>query len=143
MTATIDALASAVAGAINAADWAPEFTAEYTLTPVIVRENMGSALKCFVVPGGHATAGRFDRRRSKIETTIDVGFAVAIGSESVAAVQPWLQFVENVFLWFDELQLELSGHVYQRAEFDPLYDPARLRNDAIFFSVLAVTWRRY
>lgn len=140
--ASIDTLADALTAALNAADWGSvEFTAAHDLMPVFDRSVMGDSLAVRVVPANRATAGRLDRRRSRMALTVDIGFAVFVESAAIAAVRPWVAFVESVQTWCDEELKTLSGNQYLRSEFDPLYDARQLRDNSLFFSVLAVTWQ--
>jgi hypothetical protein len=138
-----DALTAAAVEALNAADWSVEFTARYELIPEFVRESMPEdRLQVVCVPANLSTSERLDRRRSKKDVSFDVGFAVLVPDAARATVRPWIAFVESVQTWFDEQKRSLSGLSYLRSEFDPLYDATRLRNDGVFFSILAVTYRK-
>jgi hypothetical protein len=141
----IDSLTAAVVAAMNAQHWdAPEFTAVYDLMPEFKRESMGPGLHVCALPAQKRTAGRLDRRRSKHDIGVDVGVAIRLGADSqnIETLRPWLLFVETVQAWFDETQTKLAGCDYQGSEFDPLYHPALLRQDSIFFSVLSLTYRQ-
>jgi hypothetical protein len=138
-----DALTAAAVEALNAENWSVEFTARYELIPDFVRESMReNFLEVVCVPANLSTSERLDRRRSKKDVSFDVGFAVLVADAARATVRPWIAFVETVQTWFDEQQKSLSGLSYLRSEFDPLYDATRLRNDGVFFSILAVTYRK-
>jgi hypothetical protein len=138
-----DALTAAAVEAMNAADWSVEFTARYELIPDFVRESMREGfLQVVCVPANLSTTDRLDRRRSKKDVSFDVGFAVLVADAARETVRPWIAFVESVQTWFDEEQRLLSGLSYLRSEFDPLYDATRLRTDGVFFSILAVTYRK-
>lgn len=138
-----DALTAAAVEALNAENWSVEFTARYELIPDFVRESMReNFLEVVCVPANLSTSERLDRRRSKKDVSFDVGFAVLVADAARATVRPWIAFVESVQTWFDEQQKSLSGLSYLRSEFDPLYDATRLRNDGVFFSILAVTYRK-
>ncbi len=140
---SLDSLAAAVVDELNAATWpTQEFTAVYEFTPQFRREDMGTALKCCVVPSASTTSGRLDRRRSKFDQVIDVGFAVVVPDDEPATIRALIQFMESVQVWFDEQNKTLDGCSYQGSEFQPLYDAITLRDSAIFLSVLAVTYRR-
>lgn len=140
--ASIDALADALTAELNAADWGSvEFTALHDLMPSFDRKQMGDSLTVRVVPSNRATAGRLDRRRSRMALTVDIGFAKYLAAADIDVVRPWVAFVEAVQTWCDEQMTQLSGYQYLRSEFDPLYDARQLRDNSLFFSVLAVTWQ--
>ncbi len=140
---SLDALAAAVVDELNAGTWpTADFTAVYDLLPVFKREEMGSVLHCCVVPSGLATAGRLNRNRSMLELTVDIGFAKVLEDNEISTLRALLQFVESVQTFFDENQKKLAGFSYLRSEFDPLYVPQLLRDEAIFCSILSVTYRK-
>jgi hypothetical protein len=135
-------LADAMVVALNEHDWgAIEFTAAKKLLPVFDRGEMGESLLVTVVPASCATAGRLDRRRSRKEMGIDIGFAKYLDNAETATAE-LIEFVESVQTFVDEELQHLSGLQYLRSEFDPLYDSVALRDNSLFLSVLAVVYQR-
>lgn len=140
---SLDTLTDAVVDALNDGVWPTvDFTAVYDLLPTFKRETMGTEMFCRVVPSAAATAGRLNRRRSRFDLTVDIGFAKVLEADTIDVLRPLLQFVESVQTWFDEQQTDLAGCAYDRSEFTPLYVPQLLRDEGIFCSVLAVTYRK-
>jgi hypothetical protein len=135
-------LADAMVAALNEHDWGDiEFTAEQKLLPVFDRDVMGDSLIVAVVPASCATAGRLDRRRSRKELGIDIGFAKFLDNAETGTAE-LITFVESVQTFVDEELQHLSGLQYLRSEFDPLYDSVALRDNSLFMSVLAVVYQK-
>jgi hypothetical protein len=135
-------LADAMVAALNEHDWgAIEFTAEQKLLPIFDRGVMGESLIVTVVPASCATAGRLDRRLSRKELGIDIGFAKYLDNAETGTAE-LITFVESVQTFVDEELKKLSGLQYLRSEFDPLYDSVALRDNSLFLSVLAVVYQR-
>lgn len=140
---SLDALTEAVVEELNAGIWPTvDFNAVYDLLPTFKRETMGTEMFCRVVPSAAATAGRLNRNRSRFDLTVDIGFAKVLEADTIDVLRPLVQFVESVQTWFDENQTALVNCAYDRSEFSPLYVPQLLRDEAIFCSVLAVTYRK-
>lgn len=138
----ITAFANAMVTALNAHDWGSvEFTAAQNLLPSFDREVMGTNLIVTVVPASKGTAGRLDKRRSRMEVGIDIGFAKFLNAAATEASE-LVTFVESVQTFVDEQLKELTGLQYLRSEFDPLYDARMLRDNSLFMSVLAVVYQK-
>jgi hypothetical protein len=135
-------LADAMVEALNEHDWEDiEFTAVKNMLPVFDRDVMGESLIVTVVPASCATAGRLDRRRSRKELGIDLGFAKFLDNAETGTSE-LITFVESVQTFVDEELQHLSGLQYLRSEFDPLYDSVALRDNSLFMSVLAVVYQK-
>lgn len=137
----IDTLADAMVTALNAAELAVDFTAAKNLLPSFDRAVMGTNLIVTVVPASLATAGRLNKKRSRKEVGVDIGFAKYLDAAATEAAQ-LIQFVESVQTFVDESLMELDGFQYLRSEFDPLYDSRMLRDNSLFMSVLAVVYQK-
>jgi hypothetical protein len=135
-------LAHAMVEALNEHDWDDiDFTAVKNMLPVFDRDVMGESLIVTVVPASCATAGRLDRRRSRKELGIDIGFAKFLDNAETGTAE-LITFVESVQTFVDEELQHLSGLQYLRSEFDPLYDSVALRDNSLFMSVLAVVYQK-
>lgn len=132
--------ADAMVTALNA-EFADDFTAARNMLPSFDRDVMGEALIVTVVPASLATAGRLDRRRSRKEIGVDIGFAQFL-DVATTEVSDLIAMVETVQTFVDENLQHLSGLQYLRSEFDPLYDPRALRDNSLFLSVLAVVYQK-
>jgi len=140
---SLDTLTAAIVDELNSGTWPTvDFTAVYDLLPTFQRETMGSEMYCRVVPSGAVTAGRLNRNRSRFDLTVDIGFAKVLESDTIATLRPLLQFVESVQVFFDEHQKSLASCNYDRSEFSPIYVPQLLRDEGIYCSIFAVTYRK-
>ena len=137
----IDALADAMVTALNDNEFSFGFQATKNLLPSFDREVMGTNLIVTVVPALLATAGRLNKKRSRKEVGVDIGFAKYLDAAATEAAQ-LIQFVESVQTFIDENLMELDGFQYLRSEFDPLYDARMLRDNSLFMSVLAVVYKK-
>lgn len=136
-------LADAMVTALNNAELESEieFTAVKNLLPSFDREIMGTALSVTVVPASLGTAGRLDKRRSRKEVGMDIGFAQFL-TTAATEVSALIELVEEIQVFIDEQLPVLAGCSYLRSEFDPLYDSRMLRDNSLFMSVLAVVYQK-
>jgi hypothetical protein len=134
-------LADAMVAALNGHDFGVDFTAVKNMLPSFDRDVMGTNLIVTVVPASLATAGRLDKRRSRKELGVDIGFAKFL-DEATTEVSDLITLVESVQTFVDEELPALAGCQYLRSEFDPLYDARMLRDNSLFMSVLAVTYQK-
>lgn len=139
--ATIDTLCAAAVTALNAHDFGVTFTAVQQFLPRIERRSMGSDWHVWIVTAD-LKANRQNRKRSRRESSFDVALLKLLPDTQPATVNPCLAFADAVQGHFDEQLKRLDDHDLIAVDFDPLYSESHLKQETVFLSVLALTYRR-
>jgi len=134
-------LLTAAKDAINAHDFGETITPVIKADPRIDRKSMGTGWHCWLVPVS-LVRGTRNRRKSRRDVSFDVGLIKQLTGTDEAALLPCLNLVDAVQSFVDESMTLLDGHDLTAADFDPLYSDDHLKQQAVFFSVLSVTYQR-
>jgi hypothetical protein len=149
MASQTAAIADGVAAALNAAPggtFSQAFTAERKYQPQFTLADL-AVLRVSVVPRGRDLE-RLTRALVRKDVLIDVGLhkhlpddtdpAAAAGN---ASIDPYLQLAEEIADYFESAKPAAAGAPFLRSEHAALWDPQRLRENRIFFSLITLTYR--
>lgn len=138
---TMGTLLTAAKTALNGETFAESFTAEIKGAPRVERKNMGTDWHVWVVPIS-LVRGTRNRKKSRRDVSFDIGLVKQLRSNSEAHLTDCLDLVDSVQTFFDEQLTNLAGHDLTSCDFDPLFSDTHLKQQSVFFSVLAITYQR-
>lgn len=134
----ITAIADAIVTALNADEsWTPEFTAVRVLAPEIAMKD-AATLTVLVAPQ-RRTIVPAHRTMDQYDVDIDVAVIQRLSAIDNATVDPLIAFIEAIETFLR--RKDMSTGKWISAEHRVIYDPARLRQDSLFISVLTETYR--
>jgi len=138
---TMGTLLTAAKTALNAEDFAEDFAATINASPRIERSKLGTGWHCWIVPVS-LVRGTRNRRKSRRDVSFDVGLVKQLRSNNENDLTGCLDLADSVQCFVDESMTLLDGCDLTGCDFDPLFSEDHLKQQAVFFSVLSITYQR-
>jgi hypothetical protein len=138
--ATIIAIAEALKDFLNSTSFSQSFTAARDYAPAFTLEELAT-LRVTVVPKSLEPAA-VARDRSQLQCQVDVGIQKKIDPARLKEdVDALMAVVEEIALWICGRVLPgFADPKWQAMTNTPIYDPEKLRTEAVFISVITVTY---
>ncbi len=128
-------IADAMVDALNGSTFSETFEAVRSFRPRYAMKDLDT-LRVTVVPKSR-TQEQLTRTSNREEIEIDVGIHKQVGADE-SAIADMLDLADEIIDFFDRMVLDDAKAI--GVTNDPVYDPAKINEDNVFFTVLTFRW---